>query len=75
MITFVGKIPLSELLLLVVLLHAALALTLHGTYRSSPVAAVLAFVLVAQFVAFGSYIVSDLWHQSLPFDMIRGWVE
>ena len=75
MITFVGKIPLSELLLLVVLLHAALALTSTRNLPAPlPSPRILAFVLVAQFVAFGSYIVSDLWHQSLPFDMIRGWV-
>ena len=73
MITFVGKIPLSELLLLVVLLHAAAR---ADSTRNAPLPSprILAFVLVAQFVAFGSYIVSDLWHQSLPFDMIRGWL-
>ena len=30
--------------------------------------------IIAQLVAFSSYIVSDLWQQSSTFDMLRGWV-
>ena len=35
---------------------------------------ILAFILLCQCVALGSYIVSDLWRQSLPSDMARGWL-
>jgi hypothetical protein len=74
-IAFVGKVPLSELLLLLVPLHAAIAL---ASKRALPVPLpsprILALVLFAQLVAFGSYIVSDLWRESLPLDMMRGWL-
>ena len=74
-ITFVGQLPLSELLLLIVLLHAALALvSTRALPAPLPCPRILALVLLCQIVAFASYIVSDLWHESLPFDFIRGWV-
>ncbi len=74
-IAFVGQVPLGELLLLFILLHAAVAL---ASKRALPVPLpsprILAFVLFAQLVAFGSYVVSDLWRESLPLDMMRGWL-
>jgi hypothetical protein len=74
-IAFVGRVPLSELLLLLILVHAIIA---FASTRTLPVRLpsprILALVLVAQLVAFGSYIVSDLWRESLPLDMIRGWL-
>ncbi|HEY5812374.1 MAG TPA: hypothetical protein VIT23_06955, partial [Terrimicrobiaceae bacterium] len=74
-IVLVGVLPLSELLLLAVLTHAAVALALARTLPARfPSPRVLAFLLICQVVALGSYIVSDLWRQSLPFDMIRGWL-
>ncbi|HEY5811791.1 MAG TPA: hypothetical protein VIT23_03955, partial [Terrimicrobiaceae bacterium] len=74
-IGFVGKIPLSELLLLVVLLHCAIALAIGRTLPAPlPSPRILALVVVAQLLAFGSYVVSDLWWQSLPYDLMRGWV-
>jgi hypothetical protein len=74
-IGFVGRIPISELLLLIVLLHAALAVvSTRALPAPLPSPRILAFVLLCQLVAFASYIVSDLWHESLPFDFVRGWV-
>jgi hypothetical protein len=74
-IDLVGKLPISELLLLIVLAHAALAfLTTRALPAPLPSPRVLAFVLLCQLVAFASYIVSDLWRESLPFDFVRGWV-
>jgi hypothetical protein len=74
-IHFVGQIPVSELLLLIVIAHAAIALATTRTLPSSvPSPRILALVLIAQLVAFSSYIVSDLWCQSLPRDMLRGWL-
>ena len=74
-IDFVGKLPISELLLLIVLAHAALAfLTTRALPAPLPSPRILAFVLLCQLVAFASYIVSDLWRESLPFDFVRGWV-
>lgn len=74
-IDFVGKLPISELLLLIVLAHAALAfLTTRALPAPLPSPRILAFVLLCQLVAFAGYIVSDLWRESLPFDFVRGWV-
>jgi hypothetical protein len=75
MISFVGQIPVSELLLFIVVAHAAIALaTTRALPSSVPSPRILAIVLIAQVVAFASYIVSDLWHESLPLDMLRGWL-
>jgi hypothetical protein len=74
-ISFVGKIPLSELVLLVVLLHAAIAFASARTLPAPlPSPRILVLVLLAQLVALGSYAFADLWRQSLPTDMIRGWL-
>ena len=74
-IQFVGKMPVSELLLALVLAHAVVWLALA---RTTPAAIasprVFGFVLACQLVGLASYIVSDLWWQSTPFDMIRGWL-
>ena len=67
--------PVSELLLALVVAHALVWLAL-ARRMPAPIASpgLLGFVLACQFVALGSYIVSDLWWQSTPFDMIRGWL-
>jgi hypothetical protein len=41
---------------------------------SIPSPRTLILLLICQLLALLSYIVSDLWHQSLPIDMIRGWL-
>ena len=74
-IQFVGSILVSELLLGLVLAHAVAWLALARTMPAliaSP--RLFAFVVACQFVALASYVVSDLWWQSTPFDMIRGWL-
>ena len=74
-ITLVGKLLISELLLLVVLVHSAVTFALARVLPVSiPSPRTLIFLLICQLLALLSYIVSDLWHQSLPFDMIRGWL-
>ena len=74
-IHFVGNILVSELLLALVLAHAVAWLALART-MPAPIASprLFAFVVACQFVALASYVVSDLWWQSTPFDMIRGWL-
>jgi hypothetical protein len=74
-IQFVGRIIVSELLLSLVLAHAVVWLALARTMPAPTVSPRLfGFVVACQCVAFASYIVSDLWWQSTPFDMIRGWL-
>ena len=67
--------PVSELLLALVLAHAVVWLALART-TPAPIASprLFGFVLACQFVGLASYIVSDLWWQSTPDDMIRGWL-
>ena len=74
-IQFVGRMPVSELLLALVLAHAVAWLALART-MPAPIASprLFGFVLACQFVALASYIVADVWWQSTPFDMIRGWL-
>jgi len=74
-ISLVGAMPIGELILLVVVGHALLWLAL--TRRSPaplPSPRLLALFIFCQLVAFGSYIVTDLWRESIPVDMIRGWL-
>jgi hypothetical protein len=74
-IQFVGRIIVGELLLSLVLAHAVVWLALARTMPAPTVSPRLfGFVVACQCVAFASYIVSDLWWQSTPFDMIRGWL-
>ena len=74
-ILFAGRILVSELLLSLVLVHAVVWLALART-MPAPIASprLFGFVVACQCVAFASYIVSDLWWQSTPFDAIRGWL-
>jgi hypothetical protein len=69
------RILVSELLLSLVLVHAVVWLVLARTVPA-PIASprLFTFVVACQCVALASYIVSDLWWQSTPFDTIRGWL-
>ena len=68
-IPFVGNILVGELLLLIVLLHAALALASTRVLPAPlPSPRILTFLVIGQLVAFSSYIVSDLWLESVPLD-------
>ena len=74
-IVFVGKMPLSEPLLVLVLLHGAVAVAQARVLPAPlPSPRAFTFLIVCQLIAFGSYVVTDLWRHSLPFDMIRGWL-
>ena len=74
-IAFGGNILVSELLLALVLAHAAIWLALtRATPAPIPSPRSFAFVVACQCVAFASYIASDLWWRSTPFDLIRGWL-
>ena len=74
-ITLVGKMLISELLLLVVLVHSAVTFAMARVLPASiPSPRTLILLLICQLLALLSYIVSDLWHQSVFFDMIRGWL-
>jgi O-Antigen ligase len=74
-ILFAGRILVSELLLSLVLVHALVWIALARALPA-PMASPRLFgvVLACQCVAFASYIISDLWWQSTPFDTIRGWL-
>lgn len=73
-VSLVGKMPLSEILLL-----AVAGLVLLGTILNQripgPVAAprLLAVFLGCQIIALVGYVISDFYQGSLPKDMIRGW--
>jgi hypothetical protein len=73
-IRLVGSMPVGEFLLLAVLFHAALCIAVTRTLPAPvPARRVLLFLCACQLVAFGSYIVSDLWWMSTPIDLVRGW--
>jgi O-Antigen ligase len=73
-ISFVGQIPVSELILSLVLVYFVIALVAK---RALPVRLpshkALIIVVICQAVSLAAYVVSDLWWQSLPYDMFRGW--
>jgi hypothetical protein len=73
-IPLVGSMPISEFLLLGVLFHATLCIAVTRMLPAPvPAPRVLLFFCACQLVAFGSYIVSDLWWMSAPIDFLRGW--
>lgn len=73
-IRMVGLMPVNELLLCAVLAHAALWLIMvHRSPAPLPAPGMLMVLLICQVVAFVAYIVSDLWRESYPGDMVRGW--
>jgi hypothetical protein len=73
-IRMVGLMPVDEILLCGILAHAVLWLVVARRLPASlPAPRVLAVLLICQVVAFAGYMISDLWRQSLPGDMVRGW--
>ena len=73
-ISLVGKMPLSEILLLALAGFVVLGAILNQRIPG-PVAAprLLALFLGCQIIALAGYVVSDFYRNSLPLDMIRGW--
>jgi hypothetical protein len=71
----VGAMPVGELVLLALLGHALLWIVL---FQRLPVALpsprLIGLFAVCQALALMSYILSDLWRNSFPVDMIRGWL-
>lgn len=71
----IGAMPVGELVLLLLGLHAVLVMV--STRRlPAPVPAPRLMILIAlsQGVALASYVVSDLWRESAAIDMLRGWL-
>ncbi len=70
----VGNLPLGE----VVLLSFCVAMVMHACFTHRITAPLLReplffILLAAQAVAFGSYVVTDLWRETSTGDILRGW--
>jgi hypothetical protein len=73
-IRMVGLMPVDEILLCGIVGHAVLWLIIARRLPAAvPAPRILALLLICQVVAFAGYMVSDLWRESLPGDMVRGW--
>jgi hypothetical protein len=74
-VNLVGAMPLGELVLMVVCLHAMIVVALTKRLPSPIPAYRLLYVFIGfQAVALFSYVISDLWRESSNVDMIRGWL-
>ena len=74
-VSMVGMMPVGELLLAMILAHAALWVALTGRLPAPiPSPRLLGFLVACQLVAFASYIFADLWRESSSVDMLRGWL-
>lgn len=74
-IQLVGAMPVGELILLAVAGHAILWMALTSRLPAPlPAPRLLAVFAFCQGLALISYIVTDLWRESAPVDMIRGWL-
>ena len=74
-IQLVGAMPVGELILLAVVGHAILWVALTSRLPAPlPAPRLLAIFALCQGLALVSYIVTDLWRESAPVDMIRGWL-
>jgi hypothetical protein len=74
-IQLVGAMPVGELILLAVVGHAILWMALTSRLPAPlPAPRLLAVLAFCQGLALISYIVTDLWRESAPVDMIRGWL-
>ena len=74
-IQLVGAMPVGELILLAVVGHAILWMALTSRLLAPlPAPRLLAVFAFCQGLALISYIVTDLWRESAPVDMIRGWL-
>lgn len=74
-IPVVGALPIGELLLLALLAYTGLLVLQTRRFAVKlPSPGLLLLFLTCQLIAFGAYIVSDLWWQSSSLDMVRGWL-
>lgn len=74
-IQLVGAMPVGELIILAVVGHAILWVALTSRLPSPlPSPRLLAVLAFCQVLALISYIITDLWRESAPVDMIRGWL-
>lgn len=74
-IQFVGAMPVGEFLLILVCLHAALALASTGRLPAqAPAPRMLLLFGLSQAIALASYVITDLWRESAGVDMLRGWL-
>jgi len=73
-ISLVGQLPVGELVILALLGQTLLWIVMTSRLPQIPSPRVICFFSLAQVIALLSYIASDLYRESLPIDMIRGWV-
>jgi len=73
-VSFVGEMPVGELVLIAAAGWAVLCVVFNHTWPG-PLwqSRFLWSLLFAQFLALGGYIFSDLYRHSFPLDMARGW--
>jgi hypothetical protein len=73
-ISFVGKMPVGELVLMATAGWAVLCMVFNHTWPGRLLQSrFLWSLLIAQLIALGGYIFSDLYRHSFPLDMARGW--
>lgn len=73
-VSLVGEMPIGEILLAVIAGWAVLCAILHQAWPGALLRNRFFWILlVAQVIAFGSYVMSDLYRHSFPRDMERGW--
>lgn len=74
-IQLVGAMPVGELILLAVVGHAVVWAALTSRLPAPlPSPRLLGIFALCQVLALISYVVTDLWRESAPVDMIRGWL-
>jgi hypothetical protein len=73
-VSVVGEMPVGEIILMAAAGWALLCVVFNNTWPGPLLQSrFLWSLLIAQFVALGSYIFSDLYRHSFPLDMARGW--
>jgi hypothetical protein len=73
-ISFVGEMPVGELVLMATAGWAMLCVAFNNTWPGRLLQSrFLWSLLIAQLIALGGYIFSDLYRHSHPLDMARGW--
>jgi hypothetical protein len=73
-VSIVGEMPVGEIVLMAVAGWAALCVVFNHAWPGPLLRSrFLWSLLIAQFIALGGYIFSDLYRHSFPLDMARGW--
>ncbi len=73
-VSFVGEMPVGEFILMAAAGWALFCIALNRVWPGELMRhRFLGVLLAAQAIAFGAYIFSDLYRQSFPVDMARGW--